>query len=169
MAAAPVAATVGGLLLPQGAEAAEAAGPMPLDLRMRTRANGSGTSYPDVIKRLLLIADSARPEERLGLGRASLDDIVADTDREGRPARPDWPGASLPRLRTSFQWQGAGERNSIANDFKTRYWVPRAPLQVRPAAEPRLRPCGAEPGRGAAALLTSGGGRHHRSALPRGE
>jgi hypothetical protein len=125
MAAAPVAATVGGLLLPHGAQAAEAADPMPLDLRMRTRANGSGTSYPDVIKRLLLMADSERPEERHGLGRASLDDILADTNREGRPARPDWPGASLPRLRTSFQWQGAGEEDSIANDFKTRYWRPQ--------------------------------------------
>ncbi|MFK4597125.1 LVIVD repeat-containing protein [Streptomyces pristinaespiralis] len=126
MAAAPVAATAGGLLLPHGARAAQAAAdPMPLDLRVRTSAKGTGTSYPDVIKRLLLMADSERPEERHGLARASLAGILADANRKGRPARPDWPGASLPRLRTSFQWQGADEENSISNDFRTKYWRPQ--------------------------------------------
>ncbi|WP_327325062.1 hypothetical protein OG735_23020 [Streptomyces sp. NBC_01210] len=110
MAAAPLVATAGGLLVPATARAAAAAELPGVRLWIRTGSKeGGGTSYPDAIKGL---GDVEK------LPHAPFGRVMGDLNRDGTyRRRPDWPRRNSPAVARAFTWRH--------DDFITRDWRPQ--------------------------------------------
>ncbi|MEU9951349.1 hypothetical protein [Streptomyces sp. NPDC047939] len=117
MAAAPIVASAGGLLVPGAAMAAPAA-----TMRYRNKVpGGGGKTYADVIRQLRARAE--RPWDEWHIAKAPVETILERKEEwTGEYADVDWhgktpPAGELPEFAASFKWRKA--------DFEAGDWRPQ--------------------------------------------